>query len=60
MDLFRSLLPLYNPIGFGAADFLLLALALLLFAVVLLRARCQACGLTPMCFHSEPYPMLMR
>ncbi|HEV2444355.1 MAG TPA: hypothetical protein VGS58_00475 [Candidatus Sulfopaludibacter sp.] len=39
MDLFRSLLPLYNPIGFGAADFLLLTLALLLFALVLLRAR---------------------
>jgi hypothetical protein len=29
-DLFRSFLPLYNPIGFGASDFLLLILALML------------------------------
>ena len=29
-DLFRSFLPLHNPLGFGVGDFLLLALALLL------------------------------
>lgn len=29
-DFFRSFLPLHNPIGFGASDFLLLALALML------------------------------
>ena len=29
-DFFRSFLPLHNPIGFGASDFLLLTLALLL------------------------------
>ena len=29
-DFFRSFLPLHNPIGFGASDFLMLALALLL------------------------------
>jgi hypothetical protein len=37
-DFFRSFLPLHNPLGFGAADFLLLALAILLTAMVFLRA----------------------
>jgi hypothetical protein len=35
-DLFRSFLPLRNPIGFGASDFLELALAALLVALALL------------------------
>ena len=40
-DWFRSFLPLHNPMGFGAADFLELALAALGVALVLLRARFQ-------------------
>jgi hypothetical protein len=40
-DWFRSFLPLHNPLGFGAADFLELALAALGVALVLLRARFQ-------------------
>jgi hypothetical protein len=40
-DWFRSFLPLHNPIGFGAADFLELALASLGVALVLCRARFQ-------------------
>ncbi|HUJ48780.1 MAG TPA: hypothetical protein VLW25_01225 [Bryobacteraceae bacterium] len=35
-DFFRSFLPLHNPIGFGASDFFLLALAGLLAAAALL------------------------
>jgi hypothetical protein len=35
--LFRSFLPLYNPIGFGASDFVELAVAALLLALVLSR-----------------------
>jgi hypothetical protein len=34
-QLFRSFLPLHNPIGFGATDFLLLILAAMLFALAL-------------------------
>jgi hypothetical protein len=37
-DFFRSFLPLHNPIGFGAGDFIELALATLLVSLVLLRA----------------------
>ncbi|HWC95431.1 MAG TPA: hypothetical protein VG456_01745 [Candidatus Sulfopaludibacter sp.] len=37
-DFFRSFLPLHNPLGFGAGDFLLLALAAALVALVFLRA----------------------
>jgi hypothetical protein len=37
--LFRSFLPLHNPIGFGASDFIELAFAALLVIVVLIRAR---------------------
>src|SRR5271157_268958 len=37
-DLFRSLLPLHNPIGFGASDFIELALGVLLVLLVLARA----------------------
>ncbi len=37
-QLFRSFRPLHNPIGFGAADFVLLALALLLAVGIALRA----------------------
>ncbi len=36
--LFRSFLPLHNPIGFGAADFVELTLAVLLVGLVLARA----------------------
>jgi hypothetical protein len=36
--LFRSFLPLYNPIGFGASDFVELAVAALLVALVLARS----------------------
>jgi hypothetical protein len=36
-DWFRSLLPLHNPIGFGASDFIELALAVLLVLAVLAR-----------------------
>jgi hypothetical protein len=35
-DLFRSYLPLHNPIGFGAADFIEFALAAALVALILL------------------------
>ena len=38
-DFFRSFLPLHNPIGFGAGDFIEFALAALLVSLVLLRAR---------------------
>jgi hypothetical protein len=37
-DLFRSFLPLHNPIGFGAADFIEFALGALLISLILLRA----------------------
>jgi hypothetical protein len=37
-DFFRSFLPLHNPLGFGAGDYLLLALAVMLVATVFLRA----------------------
>jgi hypothetical protein len=40
-DWFRSFLPLHNPIGFGVADFIELALALLLVAAVVARARLE-------------------
>jgi hypothetical protein len=40
-DWFRSLLPLHNPIGFGAADFIELALAVLLMLAVFARARLE-------------------
>jgi hypothetical protein len=40
-DWFRSFLPLRNPIGFGAADFVELAAAVLLVAFLLARARVQ-------------------
>ena len=36
-DVFRSFLPLHNPIGFGASDFIELALAFLLVVLVLAR-----------------------
>ena len=37
-DWFRSFRPLHNPIGFGASDFVVLALALLLAGLIVLRA----------------------
>jgi hypothetical protein len=40
-DFFRSFLPLHNPIGFGAGDFIEFALAALLVSLVLLRARVE-------------------
>ncbi|HUK15374.1 MAG TPA: hypothetical protein VLW65_03135 [Bryobacteraceae bacterium] len=44
-DWFRSLLPLHNPIGFGAADFIALALAVLLVLAVLARTRLEPLAL---------------
>jgi hypothetical protein len=41
LQLFRSFFPFQNPIGFGAADFIELALALLLVLMVLARRRLQ-------------------
>ena len=41
-ELFRSLRPLHNPLGFGAADFVLLGFALSLAACVILRAALWA------------------
>jgi hypothetical protein len=43
--LFRSFLPLHNPIGFGASDFVELALAGLLAALVLSRAAIESAAL---------------
>ena len=40
-DFFRSFLPLHNPIGFGASDFIELALAALLVLLTLVRAEAQ-------------------
>jgi hypothetical protein len=39
-ELFRSLRPLYNPIGFGAADFIMLAWAGLLVLLLFAAVRC--------------------
>ncbi len=41
-DLFRSFLPLHNPIGFGASDFIELALAALLVLLAFVRAESAA------------------
>src|ERR1039458_1360802 len=40
-DLFRSFLPLHNPIGFGAADFIEFALAAMLVLMAVLRGRLE-------------------
>jgi hypothetical protein len=40
-DFFRSFLPLHNPLGFGASDFLLLVLAFLLLVWAVIRPRIQ-------------------
>jgi hypothetical protein len=40
-DLFRSFLPLHNPIGFGAVDFIELALAAMLVLMAALRGRVE-------------------
>jgi len=40
-DFFRSFLPLHNPIGFGASDFIELALAALLVLLTLMRAEAE-------------------
>src|SRR5580693_9248446 len=40
-DFFRSFLPLHNPIGFGASDFIELALAALLVLLTLVRAEAE-------------------
>lgn len=40
-DFFRSFLPLHNPIGFGASDFIELALAALLVLLTLARAEAE-------------------
>src|SRR5579863_7589072 len=44
-DFFRSFLPLHNPIGFGASDWVELALAGLLVLFALARTRCEALAL---------------
>src|ERR1700687_3934522 len=41
LDWFRSSLPVHNPIGFGASDFIELAVAALLVLLVLARARIE-------------------
>ena len=41
-DWFRSFLPLHNPIGFGAADFVELEIATLLLLLIVLRGRVAA------------------
>lgn len=40
-DFFRSFLPLHNPLGFGAADFIELALAALLALLTFVRAEAE-------------------
>src|SRR5579885_920706 len=40
-DLFRSFLPLRNPLGFGASDFIELALAVILVGLILLRGAIE-------------------
>ena len=45
LDFFRSFLPLHNPIGFGAADFVELALAALLVLLLLGRAEVEPLAL---------------
>lgn len=40
-DFFRSFLPLHNPIGFGASDFIELALAALLVLLMFVRAETE-------------------
>jgi hypothetical protein len=40
-DFFRSFLPLHNPLGFGAADFVEFALVILLVALVLARGALE-------------------
>jgi len=40
-DFFRSFLPLHNPVGFGASDFIELALAALLVLLTLVRAEAE-------------------
>ena len=40
-DLFRSFLPLHNPIGFGSADFIEFALAAMLVLMVALHGRVE-------------------
>jgi hypothetical protein len=44
LDVFRSFLPLHNPIGFGVADFILLALALLLVAFLFAKPWIETLG----------------
>ena len=41
-DFFRSFLPLHNPLGFGASDFVEFALVALLVAMVLARAALES------------------
>lgn len=46
-DLFRSFLPLHNPIGFGASDFILFALAAMLVVLALVwRPIVEPCART--------------
>jgi len=41
LHLFRSLLPIHNPIGFGVSDFVEFGFALLLVVLLLTRARLE-------------------
>ena len=45
IDFFRSFLPLHNPIGFGAADFIELVLAALLVLLLFARAELEPLAL---------------
>jgi len=61
-DFFRSFLPLHNPLGFGAADFVEFALVILLVALVLARgalepaAAASPSGPAGACFCSSRCP----
>src|ERR1035437_9457147 len=55
-DFFRSFLPLHNPMGFGAGDFIELALVTLLVSLVLLRALPVALRLLLLPRHPVPTP----
>ena len=43
-QIFRSFLPLHNPIGFGAADFILMAVAVALVAFTLAKPWIETLG----------------
>src|SRR5690349_7626142 len=57
-DLFRSFQPLHNPIGFGAADFIELLLALMMAGMILLAALPVVLRLALLGHHPAPTPDL--